>query len=310
MSAEELTANGSAGSATIASTSKNSSNSTPVEQRQCLIQAPEQTSSQIILPDEFLKCSRTALVVLISRMLSSLIQMNDSMCKDKNLELTRFHSRVPPGISVYNYLIRLAKYSSLEPAVLIAAVYYIDLLSSVYPSFTLNSLTVHRFLLTATTVASKGLSDSFCTNVHYAKVGGVQCSELNVLETEFLKRVNYRIIPRDDNIFNCKEEYQQGVFITFPLADQIRGPNDGFNVLDTYYKKMIQLVGPSNSSPDKTSKVSYVLEPSEQQESQTRKRHYGQVHEDKQLNSTDIENRKKHSNLQRQRTGTSPREIL
>ncbi|KAH3678511.1 hypothetical protein WICMUC_001528 [Wickerhamomyces mucosus] len=137
-------------------------------------------------------------------MLNSLVELNDSYTENQESQglspsnLTRFHSRTPPGISIYNYIARLSRYSSLENAVLLATVYYIDLLTKAYPNFTLNSLTVHRFLLTATTVGSKGLCDSFCTNSHYAKVGGVQVNELDILEREFLMKVNYRILPRDN----------------------------------------------------------------------------------------------------------------
>ncbi|ODQ77941.1 hypothetical protein BABINDRAFT_18353, partial [Babjeviella inositovora NRRL Y-12698] len=97
-----------------------------------------------------------------------------------------FHSRSPPNISIHSYLLRLSKYSSIPNSILLATIYYIDLLSSKFPAFSLNSLTVHRFLLTATTVGCKGLLDSFATNTHYAKVGGVQVDELNLLEMEFL----------------------------------------------------------------------------------------------------------------------------
>lgn len=227
--------------------------------------------STVYLPGKFSKCSRTDLAVLISRMLTFLIQINDSsaLSKPESAQgLTRFHSRVPPGISVYNYLIRLTKYSSLEHCVLLTAVYYIDLLSSVYPVFTLSSLTVHRFLLTATTVASKGLCDSFCTNTHYAKVGGVHSSELNVLECEFLKRVNYRILPRDDNIDWCKLETKLQKFTLYDEPEL--GPNtrpnnseknSGYNVLDAYFRKIVQLVGSYASSPDKSKVVNYTLRP-------------------------------------------------
>lgn len=223
----------------------------------------DQSSSQVvILPHDFLLCSRTHLVILISRMLSFLIQINDSNSKDtRDIELTRFHSRTAPSIGVYQYLIRLTKYSSLEPAVLLAAVYYIDLLSAVYPQFTLNSLTVHRFLLTATTVASKGLCDSFCTNTHYSKVGGVQCSELNILENEFLERVKYKILPRDNNIENCKvENGSLGSSLSTENGQHVRDCNDGFNLLENYYKKIVQLVGNPSNSPDKTSTIFFSLE--------------------------------------------------
>ncbi|SCU87549.1 LAME_0D10528g1_1 [Lachancea meyersii CBS 8951] len=231
-------------------------------QKECNTSAQEQEPvPNVVLPSNFSKCSRSDLVTLISRMLSFLIRINDSVSKTEQYELTRFHSRVPPQISVYDYLMRLTRYSALEPAVLIASVYYIDLFSAIYPAFSLNSLTVHRFLLTATAVASKGLCDSFCTNTHYAKVGGVQCSELHVLENDFLKRVNYRILPRDDNILSCKLERQEGVFVTDAYPEgHVRGPKNGFNVLDTYYRKIIEIVGSYDSSPDKTKKAHYSME--------------------------------------------------
>jgi hypothetical protein len=75
-------------------------------------------------------------------------------------------------------------------------VFYIDRLCALYPTFTMNSLTVHRFLITAATVASKGLSDSFWTNNTYARVGGVTVKELALLELEFLHRVQWRIVPK------------------------------------------------------------------------------------------------------------------
>ncbi|CEP63387.1 Pho80p LALA0_S08e01266g [Lachancea lanzarotensis] len=221
----------------------------------------EEAVPDVVLPSNFSKCPRSDLVILISRMLSFLIHINDSASRTEQYELTRFHSRVPPQISVYDYLMRMTRYSALEPAVLIASVYYIDLFSAVYPAFSLNSLTVHRFLLTATAVASKGLCDSFCTNTHYARVGGVQCSELHVLENDFLKRVKYRILPRDDNIMNCKIERQEDIFVTAHYAEgHVRGPNNGFNVLDTYYRKIIEIVGSYDSSPDKTKKAHYSME--------------------------------------------------
>ncbi|KMU81059.1 regulatory protein preg [Coccidioides immitis RMSCC 3703] len=102
--------------------------------------------------------------------------------------VTRFHSRSPPRISVQDYLQRLTTHATLSPPVLLSMVYYIDRLCALYPAFTVSSLTVHRFLITAATVASKGLSDSFWTNKTYSRVGGITIAELALLELEFLWR--------------------------------------------------------------------------------------------------------------------------
>lgn len=77
-------------------------------------------------------------------------------------------------------------------------VYYIDRLCALYPDFTINTLTVHRFLITAATVAAKGLSDAFWNNSTYARVGGVRVAELKLLELEFLYRVDWRIVPNPE----------------------------------------------------------------------------------------------------------------
>lgn len=103
-----------------------------------------------------------------------------------------------PGISVLDYLHRLAKHATLIPPLLLSMVYYIDRLCALYPDFTINTLTVHRFLITAATVAAKGLSDSFWNNSTYARVGGVRVAELKLLELEFLHRVDWKIVPDPD----------------------------------------------------------------------------------------------------------------
>jgi len=106
--------------------------------------------------------------------------------------------RAPPGISVRDYLIRLIVHATLSPPILLSMVYYLDLLCNRYPVFTLTSLTVHRFLISAATVAAKGLSDSFWTNNTYARVGGVSVRELALLELELLQKLDWRIVPRPE----------------------------------------------------------------------------------------------------------------
>ena len=150
-----------------------------------------------IMPAKYETCDVKDLVVIISNMLNELIRFNDEIPL-KDGRLTRFHSRAPPGISVKDYLQRLTTHATLPPPILLSMVYYIDRLCALYPAFTISSLTVHRFLITSATVASKGLSDSFWTNNTYARVGGVSLKELALLELEFLWRVEWRIVPKPE----------------------------------------------------------------------------------------------------------------
>lgn len=125
-------------------------------------------------------------------MLSRLISHNDLIPLTPS-NLTRFHSRTPPNISLSDYLRRIVKYTSVEKSCLLILLIYIDRVCELHPHFTVSSLTVHRFLITAVTVASKALSDSYCTNSHYAKVGGISTQEINTLELEFLSLIDWHL---------------------------------------------------------------------------------------------------------------------
>ena len=78
-----------------------------------------------------------------------------------------------------------------------------DRLCFLYPEFILSSLTVHRFLITAATIASKGLSDFCWPHEIYAHVGGVGNSELSLLERDFLHRLHWRILPTPHKLADC-----------------------------------------------------------------------------------------------------------
>jgi hypothetical protein len=104
-------------------------------------------------------------------------------------------------------------------------VYYIDRLCALYPDFTINTLTVHRFLITAATVAAKGLSDSFWNNSTYARVGGVRVAELKLLELEFLHRVDWKIVPDPEVLV----AYYRGLVQRSPayvLEDEVEQEDD------------------------------------------------------------------------------------
>lgn len=157
------------------------------------------TSNPKPMPEKYETCDPKDLGFLIANMLMELIRLNDDIPL-RDGKLTRFHSRAPPGISCHDYLLRLIQHATLSPPILLSMVFYIDRLCALYSSFTISSLTVHRFLITAATVASKGLSDSFWTNVTYARIGGISTSELATLELDFLQRVQFRIVPKPETL--------------------------------------------------------------------------------------------------------------
>ncbi|KAI0930604.1 hypothetical protein AcW1_009248 [Taiwanofungus camphoratus] len=139
--------------------------------------------------------------------------------------LTRFHSRTAPGISVLDYLRRIVKFTKVERICLLITLHYIDQICARMPLFTLSSLTCHRFVITSIAVSSKALCDAFCTNNLYAKVGGIPISELNMLEREFLRMIDWRL--------TCTREVLQEYYI---------------NLVRTHSRGQYILAGPESSS--------------------------------------------------------------
>ncbi|CAO3683996.1 unnamed protein product [Rhizopus stolonifer] len=150
------------------------------------------TKDTIQVPEYYYAVDVDYLTHMISDMLTRLISHNDLIPLTSS-NLTRFHSRTPPNISLGDYLRRIVKYTSVEKSCLLILLIYIDRVCDRHPHFTVSSLTAHRFLITAVTVSSKALSDSYCTNSHYAKVGGISTQEINALELEFLRLIDWHL---------------------------------------------------------------------------------------------------------------------
>lgn len=142
-------------------------------------------------------CNPQGLGVIITKVLTELILVNDRL-PFQDSQLTRFHSRSAPSICIADYLQRLIRHAKLSPPLILTMVFYIDHLCCVYPKLTINSLTVHRLLITAATVASKFLSDFSWTNATYAWIGGISVMELAILELEFLQKARWEIMPKPE----------------------------------------------------------------------------------------------------------------
>ncbi|KAJ2645123.1 cyclin-like protein interacting with PHO85 [Coemansia sp. RSA 1694] len=113
-------------------------------------------------------------------------------------DITQFHSRTIPPISVHDYLERVAKFVCLENDSLIAVLVYLDRVTRAQihrPALALSPFNIHRLLITAIVVAHKFNSDVFFNNARYSKVGGLPLAEMNQLELEllFLARFDLKI---------------------------------------------------------------------------------------------------------------------
>ncbi|TPX37842.1 hypothetical protein SeMB42_g06848 [Synchytrium endobioticum] len=144
------------------------------------------------VPEYFHLAETNDILQLVVDMFNRLIIHNDAIPVTPN-NLTRFHSRASPNISINDYLRRIVKYASVEKSVLLLLLIYIDRICERSKLFTISSLTAHRFIITAVTVGSKTISDIYPTNTHFAKVGGISVVELNLLEVEMCTTINWRL---------------------------------------------------------------------------------------------------------------------
>ncbi|KAI0688038.1 cyclin-domain-containing protein [Cytidiella melzeri] len=148
---------------------------------------------RVRLPESFEDVDVDILVQLVADMLERLVTHNDRIPLSPEA-VTRFHSRSAPGISILDYLRRIVQFTRAERVCLLITLHYIDQICTRIPTFTLSSLTCHRFIITSIAVSSKALCDAFSTNNLYAKVGGIPVGELNMLEREFLRMIDWSLV--------------------------------------------------------------------------------------------------------------------
>ncbi|EER19884.1 G1/S-specific cyclin PCL5, putative [Perkinsus marinus ATCC 50983] len=115
---------------------------------------------------------------------------------------TRFHGISPPSISIYHYLQRVESHFRCSSECFVIALIYMDrLLKTQGPNFVVTMCAIHRVILTSVVLAAKFFDDRYYSNKFYAAVGGVRTKELNALEAEFLRLINW-------NLHTLPEEYE------------------------------------------------------------------------------------------------------
>jgi len=138
-----------------------------------------------------------AIVPVLACVLNQLCLRNDRLPMSKQA-ISKFHALRPPAISIRDYLARVAKYAACSGECFVLALVYIDRIIQSNPAFVVNSLNIHRLLITSVMLAAKFFDDQYFNNAYYAKVGGVPCGEINSLEVEFLFMTNFTLFVTTD----------------------------------------------------------------------------------------------------------------
>lgn len=142
-----------------------------------------------------------AIVPILACVLNQLCSRNDRLPVDPKM-VSKFHALRPPAIGVADYLERIAKYAACSGECFVLALIYIDRIIQTNPHFVVNSLNIHRLLVTSVMLGAKFFDDQYFNNAYYAKVGGVPPLEVDSLEVEFLFMTNF-------TLFVTTEQYTQ-----------------------------------------------------------------------------------------------------
>jgi len=141
------------------------------------------------------------LVAVLTSVLGQIVFHNDQTPLAKK-NLTIFHAQRPPNVPIKAYLERIVKYSPCTSETYILALIYIDRIIQKRSDFFITSLNVHRLLITSVLVASKYFDDVFYNNAHYSRVGGITGREMNALELEFLRLIDFNLNVSLE-VFHC-----------------------------------------------------------------------------------------------------------
>ncbi len=150
---------------------------------------------------------------LYSAVIERLIYSNDTklltMTSDQITRSTsiisKFESSYAPNISIFQYFERINKHTKIPESCFIASLIYIDRLISVTDCL-INNLNVHRVIITSILIATKFLEDEYFNNSFYAKIGGISTAEINLLEIEFLRLINFSLYVSPTSYSNYENE--------------------------------------------------------------------------------------------------------
>jgi len=135
-----------------------------------------------------------SMVHAIASWIDSVVERFDEMETRKPSVITVFHAQAKPEISVRDYLIRISKYGNFSKSVGVAALIYIDRVLERHPEIVMTSRTVHRLIIVATLLAAKFNDDVHLGNSAFAQIGGIRTVELNRLEVNFLKLIDFSLV--------------------------------------------------------------------------------------------------------------------
>jgi len=166
-------------------------------------------------------------------------------------KVTPFHCVRAPQLGVYDYLMRISKYFQCSNECFVMSLVYIDRIVKLHPEFTICSLNIHRLLVTSVMLAVKFYDDVYYSNAYYGKVGGVKTKEINTLEHQFLRLLdwNLHVSPQEYT------QYRNHVYevLNVPPADS--SPQNSMQVVGTTAQQKSALIVDVKMTAVETEKI-------------------------------------------------------
>ena len=121
------------------------------------------------------------------------VMQNDRLQPLENPALPKipFAGKDVPDIGVEAYCRRLGELFDVTPSLYPVVLVYIYRVVKQNAGLVINSFTIHRLIITSFTIMAKFHEDLHCDNSYYAKAGGIDLGELNLLEKEMLATIDF-----------------------------------------------------------------------------------------------------------------------
>ena len=157
------------------------------------------------------KKSSNELIDKIFNFLISIIKENKKLKNYKEIIIEQenqiFNTNDFLYLSLKDFLIYIFEFSDLENYILITAIIYLERFCDL-GSIILTEFNIHKLLFTSILLSIKNNEDFYYDNYYYSKIMGITNIELNKLEYEFIKRLDFNLFINK----NTYEKYKNYVF--------------------------------------------------------------------------------------------------
>lgn len=148
------------------------------------------------------------IVPIVADVLTACVEHHTELSKTapRDTRYTHYETNAVPGIQIEDYVHRLAEYTYISPATLVAALVFLDRMCVRHTTLLITNLNVFKLFFVAVRVASKVVELRTLNNKNFASVGGISNRHLNELEAKFLidMRFDLYVQPREFYLYAQK----------------------------------------------------------------------------------------------------------